>query len=747
MTEADTASPSPLSADERRGDTRGDEPSSRPRRGLAIPLVLAMLLLGLAGMSFQPKLGEVQKNDNAAYLPDSAESTQVADLAEQFNDGETIPGFVVYQRDSGLTDEDRAKIEGDAAAFAKLEGVAADQVGRPQFSEDGQTASISVPLAATVDGESLDGDVLTENENAIIDLAEKDAPEGLEVYPAGPGGILSALIEAFAGIDGILLVAALGVVIVILLIVYRSPVLWILPLTGAILALGLSTMLVYFLADAEVITLSGQSAGILSVLVIGAGTDYALLIISRYREELYAHESRWAAMAAALRGAIPPIVASAATVCVGLLCLLVSELNSNRSLGPVLAIGVACTLLVMLTFLPAALVLLGKWIFWPRIPHVDAEAEAGVHRFWNRVAEGIGRRARLGWVVSTVVLLVLCLGFLQLEDDGLADIDTFSNSPSVVQGQELYSAKFDKGAGAPVVIALNADRLDEVTAAVEGVEGIEQRPGAVCLQPDFGKLAELLASGAQPPAEAAGCLPAELSVQPRDGRTLLNATLAHDYDSEEAYETVNRVREAVRAVPGADALVGGQSASNYDVLQASARDRNVIIPIVLLVIIVILGVLLRSIVAPLLLVATVVLSFGATLGVSALMFNHVFGFAGSDPTFVLFSFVFLVALGIDYNIFLMTRIREEALQHGTRSGALRGLAVTGGVITSAGIVLASTFAVLGVLPLVFLAQIGFAVAFGVLLDTMLVRSVLVPALTHDLGRVIWWPSALSKREP
>jgi RND superfamily putative drug exporter len=425
---------------------------------------------------------------------------------------------------------------------------------------------------------------------------------------------------------------------------------------------------------------------------------------------------------------------------------LVSELNSNRGLGPVLAIGVASTLVIMLTFLPAALVLLGRWVFWPRIPRFDHEADLATHGAWSRIAQAVGRRARLGWIVTTVALLALCLGFLQLRDSGISNIDSFTNNPSAVEGQKIYSAKFDKGAGAPLVIVANADQVDEVIAAVSGVEGIVQGPGAVCLQPDYAKLAQALeAGGGAPPAQ--GCLPEALSVQPQDGRTLINASLADDYDSTAAYDTVQRVRDAVRDVPGADARVGGQSALNYDVLNASARDRNVIIPIVLVVILAILGLLLRSIVAPLLLIATVVLSFGATLGVSALMFNHVFGFAGADPSFVLFAFVFLVALGIDYNIFLMTRIREEAHEFGTRSGALRGLSVTGGVITSAGIVLAATFAVLGVLPLVFLAELGFAVAFGVLLDTIIVRSILVPALAHDLGRIIWWPGDLAKGRP
>jgi RND superfamily putative drug exporter len=719
-------------------------PAGRPRWGLAIVVALVVAFIGMAGMGgFQSKLASVEKNDNASYLPSSAESTKVDKESEKFADRSSIPGFIVYQRNSGLTSEDKAKIASDAGAFADLGGVAKDQIGKPIFSEDGSTASISVPLIAKENGKELDGQALTDNENDIIDLAKKDAPRGLSVYPAGAGGILSAFIESFAGIDGILLGAALLVVIVILLIVYRSPVLWFFPLFSAVLALGLATILVYFLTKSGAITLNGQSAGILNVLVLGAGTDYALLIVSRYREELHTHESRWDAMRTAWRGAAPPIAASAATVIVGLMCMLVSQLNSNRGLGPVLAIGVACTLFVMLTFLPAVLVMLPRGVFWPRVPHFDADADVASHGMWGRIAQTVGRRSRLGWIVTTIVLLVCVGGLTQLKDNGISNTDSFTNNPSAVQGQKIYSAKFDKGAGAPVVIAVNADKADEVIDKVSSIKGIAADPGSVCLQPDYAKVAAALSSGTGG-AIGAGCLPSALSVEPKAGRTLINATLTSDYDSDDAYDTVKRVRAAVHAIAGANAKVGGQSALNYDVLQASARDRNVIIPLVLLVILVILALLLRSILAPLLLIATVVLSFAATVGVSALVFNHVFGFAGADPSFVLFAFVFLVALGIDYNIFLMTRIREETLEFGTRTGTVRGLSVTGGVITSAGVVLASTFAVLGVLPLVFLAELGFAVAFGVLLDTIVVRSILVPALSHDIGKAIWWPSKLAK---
>jgi RND superfamily putative drug exporter len=396
----------------------------------------------------------------------------------------------------------------------------------------------------------------------------------------------------------------------------------------------------------------------------------------------------------------------------------------------------------MLTFLPVALVLCGRWIFWPRIPRVDQKTDLASHGAWGRVAETIGQRARASWVVATIVLLAFVTLVPTLRADGLSTVDGFTNNPDAVQGQRIFDANFNRGTGAPAVIVSNVDQAPDVIVAAGETRGVVQGVGAVCVQPDFAKLAAAARSGGAPSTGA--CPPDDLSVQPINGRTVINAQITSAYDTPEAYATINRLRAAVHAVPGAEAIVGGQSALNLDVQDASRRDRNVIIPLVLLVILVVLSALLRALVAPLLLIGTVVLSFAATLGVCAFAFNHVFGFAGADPSFPLFAFIFLVALGIDYNIFLMTRVREETAGHGTQRGVLRGLAVTGGVITSAGIVLASTFAVLGVLPLVFLAELGFAVAFGVLLDTFLVRSVLVPALSYDIGQRIWWPSSLSR---
>jgi RND superfamily putative drug exporter len=397
---------------------------------------------------------------------------------------------------------------------------------------------------------------------------------------------------------------------------------------------------------------------------------------------------------------------------------------------------------VMLTFLPVFLVLVGRWVFWPRIPHVDHQADIATHGMWGRFATSLGKRPRRYWITGTVLLLICIGGIGGLKTGGLTVVDSFTNTPDAVQGQKIFDRSFDRGAGAPARITASADKADAVIAAVSKVPGVETKPGSVCVAPDFTKIAQAIR---QVPDFASGCAPPTLQVQPVDGRTLIDGNLTDRYDTSQATTTVKAIRAAVHAIAGAHALVGGSTAINYDTQQASRHDRNLIIPIVLLVILLVLGLVLRAILAPVLLIVTVVVSFAASLGVSAIVFNHIFHFANSDPSFPLFVFVFLVALGIDYNIFLMTRVREETLQHGTRVGILRGLAVTGGVITSAGVVLAATFVVLGVLPLVFLAELGFAVAFGVLLDTILVRSIVVPALSYDIGRRIWWPSRLSRK--
>lgn len=678
---------------------------------IAIAVVLGWLAVGAVAGPFSGKLSDVATNDNSSFLPADAEATRAQELAAGFADRETTPALVVYERTGGVTPDDRARVAADAARFAEVDGVVAP-LPPPIPSDDGQALQVIVPL-----DESSSLDIV----GAVEELREIAATDtaGLTTHVAGPGGLLADLVAVFATIDVTLLLVTAGVVLVILLIVYRSPVLWIVPLLSAGMSFSLSAALVYQLADAGVITLNGQAQGILTVLVFGAGTDYALLLIARYREELGRHTRTVDAMRVAWRGAAPAVAASAGTVIASLLCLLLSGLNSNRSLGPVSAVGIAATALVMLTFLPALLLLGGRWVFWPRVP-ADGVPDAGGGR-WRRVATLITRRARTVWVGTAVVLAAATLGLTQIGGTELGQSDLFVNEPDSVAGQEAISRHFAGGAGSPATVIARSASADTVAAAARDTAGVAE--------------VTVLSATAGAPDTAAGGPPKVVN-----GRVRLQVTLAAVPDGPQAERVLRDLRAAVHAVPGADALVGGFTAVNVDTADAAKRDRNVIIPLVLAVIAVILALLLRSLLAPVLLIATVVLSFAATLGVCALAFRYLFGFAGVDASFPLFAFVFLVALGIDYNIFLMSRVREESNRDGTRPGVLRGLVVTGGVITSAGVVLAATFSALAVLPLVVLVELGVAVAVGVLLDTVVVRSLLVPALAYDLNDRIWWPS-------
>jgi RND superfamily putative drug exporter len=710
-------------------------------------LALIFLLVGLTGGGYLGKLQDVQKNDNSQFLPGSADSTKVANEQEKLINVQTIPGFVVYQRTNGpLTAADKAKVLADIKQFATVKGVAADGIGSPQPStKDPSVESVSVPLVGKQNGTTTKGPDLVKAEKDVLKIARKNMPAGMQVHSAGAGGLIVAFIDAFSGLDGTLLLAAGLVVVVILLFVYRSPVLWFYPLFNAVLALGTSAIVIYLLAKHNVITLNGQSQGILSVLVIGAGTDYALLLISRYREELHEHESRSRAMIAAWKGAAPPIVASAITVILGLICLTFAELNSTSGLGPVCAIGIAATVVVMLTVLPVMLVVSGRWIFWPKRPRFDHEMDIDkTHAVWARFAGSIERHHRRSWI-GAAVLLIACIALITgLKTDGLPTQKGFTTHPDVLKGQKIYDANYGAGNGVPAQILTNASAVDAVKQAAAKVPGIV--PDQICVETDFAKVAAAAKASPDSPVrflDSNGCATAPFQIKPVDGRTLVDATLTSSFDSQAAYRTIRDLRKAMDGVSGADALVGGQSAAYLDVQDAAKHDNKLIIPIVLAVILIVLGIVLRAIVAPILLIVTVVLSFAASLGVSAFAFNHIFHFANADPGYPLFAFIFLVALGIDYNIFLMTRVREETLQFGTRRGISRGLAVTGGVITSAGIVLAATFVVLGVLPIIQIAEIGITVAFGVLLDTVLVRSILVPSLGHEIGKKIWWPSRLA----
>ncbi|MEU9829302.1 MMPL family transporter [Micromonospora chersina] len=678
---------------------------------VAVVVVLGWLVVGGLAGPYSGKLGDVATNDNASFLPADAEATRAQDLAAGFVDRETIPALVVYERTSGITPADQQRVQADAARFAELPGVVGP-LPPPIVSQDRQAVQVVVPIDAA-EGEQVSAVV-----DRLREIAGADR-DGLTVDVAGPAGLLADLIEVFTAIDGPLLLVTLVVVLVILLIVYRSPVLWIFPLLAAGMSYSLAALFVYLLAKNDVIKLNGQAQGILTVLVFGAGTDYALLLIARYREELHRHERPWDAMRAAWKGAAPAIIASGATVIVSLLCLLLSSLNSNRALGPVSAVGIAATLLVMLTFLPALLLLGGRWAFWPRRPRYDHADPRTEHGIWGRIAGFVARRARTVWIVTAVVLAVLALGVTQLGATTLGQSDLFTQRTDSVAGQEVIARHYPAGTGSPATIFTNQATAQQVAQVAQGVRGV---------------------SSVRPFSRQGPAGPPEVV----DGRVQLQATLADPPDSNGAERAIRELRVAVHGVPGADAVVGGFTAINVDTADASTRDRNVIIPVVLLVIAVVLAVLLRALLAPVLLIATVVLSFLATLGLCALIFKYLLGFPGVDQSFPLFAFVFLVALGIDYNIFLMSRVREESVRRGTRAGVLTGLAVTGGVITSAGIVLAATFSALAVLPLVVLVELGVAVAAGVLLDTIVVRSLLVPALAYDIGPKVWWPGRLSR---
>ncbi|MFH8686568.1 MMPL family transporter [Streptomyces anulatus] len=694
---------------------------STPARSIRwlIPVVLLIAWLGIGGGlgPYAGKLGEVATNDQAAFLPQNAESTQVIDAQKAFQQNETLPAIVVWtsaEKDAPVSDEQREAATGALASLAGSDGV----VGAPSPalpSKDGLALQGIVQLSP-----GLGDELPTVLER--IDEAGASVP-GTTVRLAGPAASQADLSDAFAGIDGLLLGVALITVLVILLLVYRSVLLPFVIILGAVFALALSCAIVYVLADHDIVRVDGQVQGILSILVIGAATDYALLLTARFREELAVHGDRFAAMRIALRESFGPITASAATVAAGLLALLLSDLTNNRALGPVGAIGIVCSVLSALTFLPAALVLLGRKAYWPAKPKPADDKVSGGRGIWHKVAALVDRSPRKVWAI-TLAALIACAAFAPtLTSKGVPLDEIFVNDAPSVAAQETLSEHFPGGSGNPAVIIAAADRLPEVTEAAERTEGV--------------------ASAA--PVSASGRPGGEPLVV--DGKVRIDATLEDAADSDSAKEAVAALRTAVHAVPGSDALVGGYTAQQYDTQRTAEDDRMLIVPVVLAIILVILVFLLRSLLMPVLLVATVALNFLATLGISSLVFTHVFGFSGTDSSVPLYGFVFLVALGVDYNIFLMSRVREESLRHGTREGILRGLTTTGGVITSAGVVLAATFAALGVIPLAFLLQIAFIVAFGVLLDTLVVRSLLVPALVRDIGPKAWWPGALSRETP
>jgi putative drug exporter of the RND superfamily len=650
--------------------------------------------------SFSPKFEGVQKNESSSWLPQDAESVKALEAVQMLPGGELAPAVVVFERQDGLNDQDKQRIATTRTKLNENRKPGVLEAQEPVFAPNNRAALIVQPVQP---GEGV-GDRFQDGVQSIRDRAGSSS-DGLEVKVTGAAGYSLDAIKVFGGVNGPLLLAAASIVLVLLIAIYRSPIFWMIPFFAVVLAEGASRGAGYLLAEAGV-TINGQTGGILPVLVFGAGTDYALLLVSRYREELRKHEDKEEAVRIALKSAGPAILASGFTVIAALLTLSLADVNSTAGLGPVGAVGIALAMISMLTVLPALLAITGRKAFWApwmdTIPHTGQAGVDETHGFWRRVGERVAGRPRTVWITGSIVLALLAANVLGMNTNQTSG-DTFRDEVDSVTGQEILARNFPAGASAPTNLIVSAEQAEQV--AQQARQFGEVRPGARS-----------------------------------DDTVQLSLTLKDGPYTAAALDTIPRIRDTV----GDGVLVGGPSAEEYDLREAATRDNWLIIPLTLLVVFGILVALLRALVAPLLLMASVVLSFAAALGAGVLVSDYVFGFSGFGPTLPLLAFVFLVALGIDYNIFLMARVREEAQQHGTREGTLRGLAVTGAVITGAGIVLAGTFGALAVLPLVVLTQIGFIVAFGVLLDTFIVRSVIVPAAVIDVGDRVWWPSKLAR---
>lgn len=707
----------------------------------ALLVVLWTVMAGVGGPYFG-RVSEVSSNEQAAYLPATADATVVAEKLNDFRAEGVIPAVAVFTVQDGTIGPLLPELQDALGSLGPAEGLA--EPASPALpSEDGVAAQAFLVLDATGDvGESVE---------AVRLALERNIPDGVQVNLAGPASFSADLLAAFSGIDGLLLAVALVAVLIILVAVYRSALLPLAVLATSMFALASALLVLWWLAKAGIFLLSGQTQGILFILVIGAATDYSLLYVARYREALRINRSPLAATKQALKGSAPSILASGSTVIAGLMMLLLSDLKSNSSLGPVASVGILFAMASALTLLPSIMLLSGRKIFWPRIPHYEPKVVAAsdgmpTRGVWPKIAPLIAKHPRGIWI-STAALLAVGAAFAPgLKASGVSQSDLVLGTSNAREAQEVLGKHFPGGSGSPTYVLVPEGELQEaadILLANEGVDSVsvlsEDSPaGAIPVTTEG-----LVAFG--PPGtdqqEAAPLPPTVV-----DGDVALQATLTNPADSPAAEQTVKEIRVELDETLG-DAFVGGVTATAIDTNEASIRDRNLIVPLVLLVILLILMVLLRAVLAPVLLIATTVLSFGTALGVAAIVFNHVLKLPGADPAVPLYGFVFLVALGIDYNIFLMTRVREESLTHGTRQGILRGLGITGGVITSAGLVLAATFAALSVIPILFLLQIAFIVSFGVLLDTFLVRSLLVPALSYDIGRGIWWPSRLSRGKP
>ncbi|MFD7200260.1 MMPL family transporter [Streptomyces sp. NPDC059893] len=671
------------------------------RRRAAVPwtlLGLWIVVLAIAG-PFAGKLSDVQHDRAVDYLPASADSTQVAKIQDELPGGESTELVLVYHRDGGLTAADRTTAAAQVARVDRTFDLTAVPKGVP--SRDG--ATLMYPVASTTPGHD------EKARDAFVDDVRDIAQDtgGLSVYTGGAGALATDASEVYGSLDGPLLYTTVAVVAILLILIYRSPFLWLVPLVVAGIADFLSMGVAYGLHQAFGTTVSGQSSGVMTILVFGAGTDYALLLVSRYREELRRTERPYDAMRAALRGCGPAVLASSGTVAVGLFCLLAADLNSSRGMGPLGAVGVLCALVAMLTLLPAVLVPLGRRVFWPLVPAYGSTPKARRSLF-AAMGSSAGRRPLTVLASGALLLGALALGVFSLPGS-LKQEDTFTDKPDSVVAMQTLAAAYPERGTQPISVITPTGRAGETLATARDVPGVAA--------------AERVRSGR--------------------GWTEISVTASAPPQSTGETTTIETLRDRL---DGEGSYVGGQSAQQLDLKDTNSRDRKVVVPIVLAAVLLILVVLLRSLVAPLILLGAVVAVWGASLGIAGLVFGPLFGFQGTDPGLGLLTFVFLVALGVDYGIFLMHRMREESLAGAEpAAAALTALRTTGGVIASAGLVLAATFSVLTNMPLVSLVEMGFVIAVGVLLDTFLVRTYLVTSASMALGRTVWWPGPLSRK--
>lgn len=674
------------------------------------------LLIGLvfAGIAFGPLNLATENTTPGSGLKDNVESIQVQKLQEELPINEGSLALIVYASETKFSDEQLKWLQGEFdpavqmpvgganekfTQFTNVEVMGEKFVPPAAISEDGTTALITVPLEATDDFE-----VTTARIDQMRELAPQGMPSGLEVYVTGPEGFIKDVGSIFNGANFSLLAVTASVVALLLLITYRSPVLWMVPLIVVAVADGMAGILARRVAEAFGFTPDASVTGILAVLVFGAGTNYALLLIARYREELLTHEDRREAMRIALRGAGPAILASGSTVAVALALLLLAEIEGRQVLGLVSAVGIVVAMIAGLLVLPSALVVFPRGIFWPLVPKVG-DPNPFAKSIWTKLGTAVSKRPVLISGAGVAILAIMATGGFGIKT-GLSATEIFIQKPEAVVGQQVLAESFSAGRAAPSQVIVSNDHVDQAVAILQGVEGVDE-----------------VAKGAA-----------------NDEFTQVDVVLDAEPESQAAQLLIAELRLALDALPeDALALVGGQDAISLDAQEATARDQLLLVPLILISVFLILILLLRSLLAPILLLVAVVGSFFSALGASWLIFQYIFGFPALDLTVFILAFLFLVALGVDYSIFLVTRAQEEAQKIGTAEGMRKALGATGGVITSAGILLAAVFAVLGVLPLIALAQVGTIVCIGVLLDTLLVRTVIVPALAFTLKEKFWWP--------